>query len=173
MTNIDFPQRDFLSICRKALISFVAALCVACGSAPPAPDTGKPYADLPPSEQGREVVIFSLSLLDVGYRFGGKNPEAGLDCSGMVAYVFKHAIGYNISGSAADIAKRGTSISRNQLRPGDLVFFNTLNRSFSHVGIYIGNGDFIHAPSSNGKVRVDSLNNRYFAPRYETARRYF
>lgn len=163
---------------RRSLIFFLAAgFCAACGSTKKqfiSKNTGqRQFHDQPPTDQGREVVIFSLSLLDVGYRFGGKNPEAGLDCSGMVAYVFNHAIGYRIGGSAADIAKRGKSVPVDQLRPGDLVFFNTLNRPFSHVGIYIGNGQFIHAPSSNGRVRTDSLNSGYFASRFEAVRRYF
>ena len=115
-----------------------------------------------------------MSLIDTGYRFGGKNPEAGLDCSGMVAYIFEQAAGLRVSGSAADIAKLGRPVDRRRLLPGDLVFFNTLNRSLSHVGIYIGDGRFVHAPSSaSGRVRIDSLGHSYFAPRYETARSYF
>ena len=119
------------------------------------------------------MVLYALGLLDTGYRFGGKNPEAGLDCSGMVSYIYREALGLAVTGSAADIARRGKSIARDNLRPGDLVFFNTLNRSFSHVGIYIGDGRFINAPSTNGRVRIDRLDNRYYAERYEAARSYF
>ncbi len=129
--------------------------------------------DLPPTEKGREVVFYALSLLDTGYRFGGKNPQAGFDCSGMVSYIYAKAAGVKVSGSAADIAKQGTPIDRDRLRPGDLVFFNTLNRSFSHVGIYIGDNRFVHAPSTNGQVRIDGLGSRYFSERYEAARSYF
>lgn len=121
----------------------------------------------------REVVLYALSLVDTGYRFGGKNPQAGLDCSGMVSYVFNQAVGMRISGSAADIAQKGRPIGRAQLRPGDLVFFNTNNRAYSHVGIYLGDARFVHAPSTNGKVRIDRLDSSYYAKRFEEARTYF
>lgn len=117
--------------------------------------------------------MYSLGLLETGYRFGGKNPEAGLDCSGMVSYVFEKAVGKQVKGSAADIAKRGRSVERDAIQPGDLVFFNTSNRPYSHVGIYIGEQRFIHAPSSKGKVRIERLDNSYFAQRFEEARTYF
>ncbi|GAB1391883.1 hypothetical protein MASR1M60_00460 [Rhodocyclaceae bacterium] len=118
-------------------------------------------------------MIYALGLIDTGYRFGGKNPEAGLDCSGMVSHVFEQAAGLRLQGSAADIAERGRSIDPASLRPGDLVFFNTRNRPRSHVGIYIGAGRFIHAPNSNGKVRTESLTQSWFATRFEEARTYF
>lgn len=125
------------------------------------------------SERGREVVLYALSLVDTGYRFGGKNPQAGLDCSGMVSYVFNQAIGLKMAGSAAEMAERGRPVDRSDLRPGDLVFFNTGSRPYSHVGIYLGEARFIHAPSSNGKVRIDRLDSNYFASRFEAARSYF
>ncbi len=119
------------------------------------------------------MVLYALGLVETGYRFGGKNPEAGLDCSGMVSYVFDRAAGIKLNGSAADIARRGRSVDLARLRPGDLVFFNTANRPHSHVGIYIGDQRFVHAPSRNGKVRTDSLNNSWFSARFEEARTYF
>ena len=125
------------------------------------------------SEKGQEVVLFALGLLDTGYRFGGKNPEAGFDCSGMVAYIFNQSAGVKVNGSAADLARRGREVERDRLRPGDLVFFNTRNAAFSHVGIYIGNDRFVHAPSSNGRVRIDPMGASYYAQRFEAARRYF
>lgn len=125
------------------------------------------------SAKAADVVLYALGLIDTGYRFGGKNPEAGLDCSGMVSYIFDRVGGKRVSGSAADIARLGRPVERESLRPGDLVFFNTTGRSFSHVGIYIGDERFVHAPSTNGKVRIDRLGDRYFAQRYEAARTYF
>lgn len=120
-----------------------------------------------------EIVLFAFSLLDTGYRFGGKNPEAGFDCSGMVSYIYDRAAGLDLRGSAADMALSGKAIEKTELRPGDLVFFNTLNRPLSHVGIYIGDDRFIHAPSSSSRrVRVDELSSPYFKSRYETARTY-
>jgi cell wall-associated NlpC family hydrolase len=117
--------------------------------------------------------MYALGLIDTGYRFGGKNPKAGLDCSGMVTYIFKQAAGINVSGSAAEIAKRGRPIRREDLLPGDLVFFNISNAPYSHVGIYIGDDRFIHAPSTNGRVRIDQMGTRYFAQRFHAARAYF
>jgi cell wall-associated NlpC family hydrolase len=125
------------------------------------------------SEQGNEVALYALALIDTGYRFGGKNPDAGLDCSGMVSYVYGRATRLKVAGSAADIARLARPIERDALRPGDLVFFNTSNRSFSHVGIYVGDARFVHAPSSNGRVRIDRLNDRYYAQRFEAARTFF
>ena len=159
---------------RTALACGLAALVVACGSVPPAPESS---AGLPPraaySETGHEVTLFALGLIDTGYRFGGKNPEAGLDCSGMVSYIYNRAAGLRIAGSAADIARKGRPINRSDLRPGDLVFFNTRNAPFSHVGVYIGDDRFVHSPSGNGRVRIDQLNARYYAQRFEAARAYF
>jgi cell wall-associated NlpC family hydrolase len=125
------------------------------------------------NEKAHDVVIFALGLLETGYRFGGKNPEAGLDCSGMVSYVFDRAAGLKVAGSAADIAQRGKTVDTTQLRPGDLLFFNTRNKPYSHVGIYIGDGRFVHAPNSKGKVRTESLKNGWYAARFEEARTYF
>ena len=159
---------------RKGWIVALAFVLAACGSVPPTPERPQSSASRgQASGKGNEVVLFALGLIDTGYRFGGKNPDAGLDCSGMVAYIFDKAIGLKIAGSAADIARRGQAVGRNQLRPGDLVFFNTRNASFSHVGVYIGDNRFVHAPSTNGRVRIDALNTGYFANRYEAARSYF
>lgn len=125
------------------------------------------------SEKANDVVLYALALLDTDYRFGGKNPEAGLDCSGMVSYIFDRAAGLRVSGSAADIARQGREVGRDGLQPGDLVFFNTRGRPFSHVGIYIGEDRFVHAPRTNGKVRIDRLSNRYYAQRFDAGRTYF
>jgi len=159
---------------RSFLVALTGMLLAACGSLP-RPSRETPVASSRPlSTRGREVVMFAMSLLDTGYRFGGKNPEAGLDCSGMVSYVFRQAVGLRVTGSAADIARHGHPVDRDELIPGDLVFFNTQHRPFSHVGLYIGDGRFIHAPSSaSGGVRIDRLSNHYFASRYEAARSLF
>jgi len=158
----------------------LAACLAACGTAPERlPESNAPaiavpaQAVAPGAEKGSEVAIYALGLIDTGYRFGGKNPAAGLDCSGMVTYIFNHAAGLKLTGSAADLARKGRQIDRSQLRAGDLVFFNTEHRSFSHVGIYIGDGRFVHAPATNGKVHISRLDNPYFAPRFEMARAYF
>lgn len=153
----------------------VVALLAACGSLPSDSTkvgAGETAADLPARGKGNDVVLFALGLIETGYRFGGKNPEAGLDCSGMVGYVYRYAADIPLQGSAADLARKGKSVERERMRPGDLVFFNTRNKPKSHVGIYIGGNRFVHAPSSRGKVRTESLSNPWFAARYEGARTY-
>lgn len=153
----------------------VAVLLAACGGLPPAPEPAPatPAGRVDFSAPGHEVTLYALGLLDTGYRFGGKNPEAGLDCSGMVSYIFNKAAGLKLSGSAAEIARRGRPVGRGELRPGDLVFFNTRNAPFTHVGIYIGDDRFIHAPSGSGRVRIDQMSASYYAQRYDAARSYF
>ena len=162
---------------KRTLVPLILTLLLAaCGSVPPVPErSAQPVAAAPrpANDRGNEVALFALGLIDTGYRFGGKNPEAGLDCSGMVAYIFNQAVGLRFSGSAADIARRGAPVERGRLRPGDLVFFNTRNTPLSHVGVYIGDDRFVHAPSSNGRVRIDHMSAAYFAARFETARTYF
>ena len=171
---------------RRAALLLLAALLAGCGQTPIRQATypGKPYAGapanrnwfaLPSDDHAQEIVLYALGLLDTGYRFGGKNPEAGLDCSGMVSYVFDRAAGLRLTGSAADMARRGRAVAAAEMKPGDLVFFNTIDRPRSHVGIYIGDGRFVHAPSSNGqaRVRTDSLRQGWFASRFEEARTYF
>ena len=158
---------------RFILVGFLLVVLAACTSAPPAPEKPSLPAQNEYSERGQEVAIFALGLIDTGYRFGGKNPEAGLDCSGMVSYIYSKSVGVKLLGSARDMARKGRSIERARLRPGDLVFFNTRNTPFSHVGIYIGDDRFVHAPSTNGRVRIDPLSASYYAKRYEAARRYF
>ncbi|HZV54937.1 MAG TPA: C40 family peptidase [Rhodocyclaceae bacterium] len=144
-----------------------------CGSISPAPEKSAVATRLHGGAE--DVVMFALGLIDTNYRFGGRNPDAGFDCSGMVSYVFDRAAGLRLTGSAADMARKGRPVEASELKPGDLVFFNTLNRPRSHVGIYIGDGRFVHAPSRQGqaKVRTDSLTEGYFASRFEEARSYF
>jgi len=171
-----FPPNKYQSM--RSLWPTLLIPCVlllaACGNSPTrkvgAGDTVRTRAA---HEKASEVVLFSLGLINTGYRFGGKNPEAGLDCSGMVSYVFDQAANLRLQGSAADLARLGRAVDMAQMQPGDLVFFNTGNRPHSHVGIYIGEGRFIHAPNSRGKVRIDSLTNGWFAARFEEARNYF
>ena len=161
-----------LTIIACGLAFFLAA----CGSIPPTPEQATPPSSSRPAEisgVGHEITLYALGLIDTGYRFGGKNPNAGLDCSGMVSYIFGQAAGLRLNGSAADIARAGRPVKRGELRHGDLVFFNTRNAPFTHVGIYIGDDRFVHAPSSNGRVRIDPMNAPYYAQRFNAARTYF
>lgn len=117
------------------------------------------------------LVEQALGYLGIRYRFGGTSPDTGLDCSGLVLNVFRNAVGLDLPRTARDMAALGDKISRPELQPGDLVFFNTMRRTFSHVGIYLGDGKFVHAPSSGGKVRIESMGSRYWAQRFNGARR--
>lgn len=119
----------------------------------------------------QDLVLHALSLIGVHYRRGGDSPDTGFDCSGLVRHVFHEALGLLLPRSAREISRLGTSVGREDLRPGDLVFFNTLRRSFSHVGIYLGEHRFIHAPATGGEVRIEDMRQRYWTKRFNGARR--
>ena len=122
-------------------------------------------------DSAANITSYALSLIGVDYRFGGNSPDQGLDCSGLIRYVFQQATGISLPRSARDQARVGELISRDNLQPGDLVFFNTRRFQFSHVGLYIGDNRFIHAPSSGGAVEVVNLDNRYWHKAFDGARR--
>jgi cell wall-associated NlpC family hydrolase len=122
-------------------------------------------------ERRSELVLQALSLLGVNYKFGGNSPETGLDCSGLVRLVFNKTLGLVLPRRAEEMTQVSQSIAQQDMQPGDLVFFNTLRKTFSHVGIYIGNGQFVHAPSSGKTVRVENMNNQYWKTRFDGARR--
>ncbi|MEQ1600535.1 MAG: C40 family peptidase [Methylophilaceae bacterium] len=119
----------------------------------------------------QEVLMNALSLTGIKYKSGGSSPETGFDCSGFVRYVFQQAASLTLPHSARALAQLGQSIPMAQLQPGDLVFFNTLKNTISHVGIYMGNNRFIHAPSSGKHIDVTSLDDAYWSKRYSGARR--
>lgn len=126
-------------------------------------------ASLP--ERAREVLFNALSLTGVRYKYGGKSPESGFDCSGFVRYVYQQAGNLSLPHSARAISQLGKTIPKSELQPGDLVFFNTLKRTFSHVGIYLGDNRFIHSPSSGGGVRVENMQSSYWENRFNGAQR--
>ena len=139
----------------------------------PVPPTQPPLA-LDPA--GREAsVAKAMLLVNTPYRYGGNTPEGGFDCSGLVQYVYARVAAgtARLPRTTAQWAAATAPVSDAGLQRGDLVFFNTTGTPFSHMGIYVGNDQFVHAPSSGGTVRRDSLNNRYFAPRYLGGRRVF
>lgn len=123
------------------------------------------------SGRAREVLVNALSLTGIKYTRGGNSPETGFDCSGFVRYVFKQAASLTLPHSALAISQLGKTVPKNELQPGDLVFFNTLKNTFSHVGIYLGNNRFIHSPSAGGKVRVENMQEGYWASRFSGAQR--
>ena len=118
-----------------------------------------------------ELLTGALSLIGIKYRFGGNTPDTGFDCSGFVRYVFSQSLGIALPRSAAEISNIGKNVSRDELQPGDLVFFNTMKRAFSHVGIYMGNGKFIHSPRTGQSVQVVDMRDSYWKTRFNGARR--
>jgi cell wall-associated NlpC family hydrolase len=129
------------------------------------------------AEQVREsasgMVVSAMNFLGVRYVRGGDSAEEGFDCSGFTRHVFENSIGLILPRRADDQATAPglVKVRRDELQPGDLVFFNTLRRTFSHVGIYVGEGRFIHAPRSGGNVRVENMRVSYWAKRFTGARR--
>ncbi len=117
------------------------------------------------------VTSYARSLIGTPYKYGGNSPDTGFDCSGFVGHVFKRSLGISLPRSAQDISRRGEPVKLAQLREGDLVFYDTNSRSFSHVGIYLGDARFIHAPSSGGSVRIENMNLDYWQKHYNGARR--
>lgn len=118
-----------------------------------------------------ELIVQAMSMIGTHYRWGGESPETGLDCSGLVRYVFKEAWGADLPRTSVEISRVGTKVNKHELQPGDLVFYNTLRRGFSHVGIYLGDNKFIHAPSAGGQVRIESMGIAYWSKRFNGARR--
>jgi cell wall-associated NlpC family hydrolase len=119
----------------------------------------------------QDLAFYALGLIGVEYRYGGEAPESGLDCSGLVRHVFQQVTGVTLPRTSKELSRMGDSIARQDLQPGDLVFFNTRRFAFSHVGIYLGEGRFIHAPRTGRDVEVAELGNRYWQKRFDGARR--
>ena len=122
-------------------------------------------------DQAAGMVEQAMGLLGVPYRRGGANENTGFDCSGFVRHLYEQSIGLVLPRRADEQAKATQSIDRNELKPGDLVFFNTMRRTFSHVGIYVGEGKFIHSPHTGSSVRVDDMRAAYWNKRFTGARR--
>lgn len=174
-----------LSIAQNRACRFAGVLCaVLVLQATPAHAASRP-ADRPLAEAARaslaaaasrmvddtrDVAMFALSLVGIDYRYGGATP-AGLDCSGLIRYVFQEVTGVTLPRTASELSRVGTGVSARDLEPGDLVFFNTRHFPNSHVGIYLGDDRFIHAPSKGGEVGVAMLSAQYWRKRYNGARR--
>lgn len=161
------------------LAPFAAALALllaACASSPPARhgSTGSRVPRAPivdPSAGLEEISIQAMALVGTPYRYGGNTPDSGFDCSGLVRYVVARAANVNLPRTTEAMGSRGVALDRSQVAAGDLVFFNTTGRANSHVGIYVGQNRFVHAPSSGGTVRLEDMTKSYWARRYEGARR--
>ena len=164
---------DNLAQRREVLTGFalgLASLLTACSTPPvlqPVQPSRRPPG--PYNSVRNDLAVFALSLLDTPYRRGGRGPATGFDCSGLVAHVYREGGGIAIKGTSAELGRQSRPIERSALLPGDLVFFNTLGARHSHVGVYVGDGRFVHASNPRTGVRVDHLSNRYYAQRFEGA----
>lgn len=118
-----------------------------------------------------ELVVAAMGALGVPYRRGGNNFESGFDCSGFVRAVYEQTMGLILPRRAEQQAAATVTIDRQELQPGDLVFFNTMRRTFSHVGIYVGDNKFIHSPKPGSEVRIEDMRTIYWSRRFDGARR--
>jgi len=124
------------------------------------------------TNNAHDLLLKGLQMVGVKYRRGGTDPDAGLDCSGFVQLVFRDALNVMLPRTSREMSQIGEIVARDQeLRPGDLVFFNTMRRAFSHVGIYLGEGRFLHSPRAGSEVRVEDMQKSYWLQRYNGARR--
>jgi cell wall-associated NlpC family hydrolase len=192
-------QPNPMTALRHTLCALAFALCAASASATPDPvdavsryltesglvnapaatDAQVPAAPTENAFVGRirdkasDMVLTAMNFLGVPYRRGGTSADRGFDCSGFTRHVFEMSVGLVLPRRADEQAAAPglISIKRDELKPGDLVFFNTLKRTFSHVGIYVGEGKFIHAPRTGGEVRVEDMRFVYWAKRFTGARR--
>jgi len=178
-----------MKVCNQLIFMFLIAGALAgCGTSPtlapvvsrepgPAPflqpernSSARPSVPEPAARMD-EALFQALASLGIDYKWGGNTRVSGFDCSGLVAHVFKEAYGVSLPRSSVEQSRAGTPVSQKELEVGDLVFFNTLRRPHSHVGIYIGDQRFVHAPKAGSVVRTENLKARYWAKRFDGARR--
>lgn len=122
-------------------------------------------------DKASEMLMYALSLVGVNYKYGGKSPETGLDCSGFVSHVYHQAAGLILPHNARAISMFGQKIAISELQPGDLVFYNTMRHAYSHVGIYLGENKFVHASVTGRGVEVVNMKQNYWVKRFNGARR--
>ena len=149
-----------------------AVLLAGCGTTPPpssSPSRSTQYSRLSP-DQASDIAIHALGLVGTPYRYGGNTPDSGFDCSGLIGYVYKSRAGVAPPRTVAMLGDFGQSVSAGDLRTGDLVIFGAGSRP-THAGIYVGEGRFVHAPSTGGTVRLDQLTSGYWAKQRTAFRR--
>lgn len=176
-----YPTVKVLFLCLNA---FILASCSATSGKHRKPESGVRY----PSQQiqpvrishidrtqgSQELMLHSLGLVGTPYKWGGSTTATGFDCSGMIQFVYKNALNVNLPRTARDMAAASRKIPDSRLKAGDLVFFNTGGaHRYSHVGLYIGNGEFIHAPSSGKTIKTEKLSTPFYAKNYLGAHTFF
>jgi cell wall-associated NlpC family hydrolase len=163
---------------RKTLYSGLFVVVSGCASLAPPPDRASasrlPEHTAPrpaPSREHSEALLQAILALGIDYRYGGRSPRSGFDCSGLVAHIYREAWGLELPHNARAQSESGAPVEMHELQAGDLVFYNTLNAPFSHVGVYVGDGRFIHAPKAGAQVRVERVHGSYWTQRFDGARR--
>ena len=179
MHKVNYPRntmRNPLRMPRKALVQAIAALTITSAVLPVSTAVRADELERPGLLQRytvniQDLVIKGLEFVGVPYRRGGNTVESGLDCSGFTRLVFLDSNGIDLPRTAAEQSQMGTRVSMEELKPGDLVFFNTMRRANSHVGIYLGNDQFVHAPKPGAEIRVENMHQAYWVNKYTGARR--
>ncbi|PLC06532.1 hydrolase Nlp/P60 [Variovorax sp. RO1] len=180
-TSLPTPSRSSpasLLLSQRLLFRLIPAvtaclLAIGCASPPPTrtPGGSVPSSNIPPltSEQSNSITIHALGLVGTPYRYGGNSPEGGFDCSGLIGYVYRQSVGQVPPRTVSRMAGFGRPVPMSELRSGDLVLFGSA--SPTHAGIYVGDGRFVHAPSTGGEVRLDRLDGVYWSRQPTQARR--
>jgi cell wall-associated NlpC family hydrolase len=158
------------SLLRRLAPLALAALLAACGTRPVAPPAPAPVVSRVSEEQAQHVTITALGLVGTPYRYGGNTPQGGFDCSGLIAWVYRTEAGLQAPRTVAALQGWGQPLPADQLRSGDLVLFGNGGPP-THAGIYVGEGRFVHAPSTGGQVRMDRLDARHWARQQLSYRR--
>jgi cell wall-associated NlpC family hydrolase len=168
------PARPTTPRLRRFLCALALGLSL---SSVAAATEGPPETDTPMgrlhnfTSRASELAMRAVGMIGIRYQYGGDGPESGMDCSGLVRYLFREVWGANLPRTSEEISRVGQQIDNHDLQPGDLVFYNTLRRGFSHVGIYLGDRKFVHAPSAGGEIRIESMDIGYWRKRFNGARR--
>jgi cell wall-associated NlpC family hydrolase len=172
------PATPRFPVIRLAVLSASLCLLAACGSRqtvrrPPPPASHRDWPTVAPANPvaANNVTMRALGLVGTPYRYGGNTPESGFDCSGLVSYVYRDTAEIQLPRTSSALSQvQGPKIASQRLTAGDLVFFGSRG-SVSHVGIYVGEGRFVHAPSTGGTVRLDRLDGAYWRDHYTGAKR--
>jgi hypothetical protein len=173
----DNPPMPLEKPLRRLVAAVACATIAACALPASADPVAEPARERPASVIDRmwhgaqDLVFYALGLVGIEYRYGGEDPESGLDCSGLVRHVFQQVAGVTLPRTSVEMSRVGNRVGKGELRPGDLVFFNTRRFAFSHVGIYLGDGRFVHAPRTGRDVEVARFDNGYWQKRFDGARR--
>jgi len=154
-----------------AAVALLAGMAPCVHAQPTAGGAASPASGRATAALGADLALQALAHLGVPYRYGGDDPARGFDCSGLVRHVARSVLGIDLPRNAEAMARAGLAVDRVALEVGDLVYFNTRGRRYSHVGVYIGEGRFVHAPTRNGQVRIESIEEGYWRSRFNGARR--